>query len=113
MNLFWTLIVTLGGVSLGTALCFWLLARADEVDGPVWGIEHIYCPIIRILVLLLIVSQIYPVVDGTSSSIDFWRTLAQGGLFSDLLNLLFFGGLALSFIPVSATRYWPCRCKAC
>ena len=49
--------------------------------------------------MLTIVSQIYPVVDG-STSVDFWRNLAQGGLFNDLINLLFFGGLALSFLPL-------------
>lgn len=99
MNLFWTVLITLFAVLLGTALCFSMLARARDLDGPVWGIEHVFCPILRIVVLLLIVSQIYPVVDG-SSSIDFWRTLLQDGLFSDLINLLFFGGLALSFLPL-------------
>lgn len=99
MNLFWTVLITLFAVLLGTALCFSMLARARDLDGPVWGIEHVLCPILRIVVLLMIVSQIYPVVDG-SSSIDFWRTLVQDGLFSDLINLLFFGGLALSFLPL-------------
>lgn len=99
MNLFWTITFTLLVVSLGTSLCFWLLQRTRDLGGALWSIEHVYCPIIRILALLLIVSLIYPVADE-SSSIDFWRTLVSGGLFSDLINLLFFGGLALSFLPL-------------
>ena len=38
---------------------------------------HIVCPMIRILVLLSVVSLVYPAIDGQSSSIDFWKVLGQ------------------------------------
>ncbi len=100
MNLFWTILITVLAVSIGTTLCFRFLAQAREVDSPTWGIEHLLCPILRVLVLLVIVSQIYPAVDASTSSLEFWFVLVQGGLFSDLINILFFAGLALSFLPV-------------
>ena len=55
---------------------------------------------IRILVLLSVVSLVYPAIDGQSSSIDFWRVLGQQSQLNDLLNILFVAGLMLAFIPV-------------
>jgi hypothetical protein len=100
VNLFWTILLTLASVSAGTGLCFWLLHKAREVHTTVWILGHIVCPMIRILVLLSVVSLVYPAIDGQSSSIDFWRVLGQHEQFNDLLNLLFVAGLMLAFIPV-------------
>ncbi len=100
MSLLWIILVTLVGVGAGTGLCLWLMWQAHEVETSAWIFEHILCPIVRILVLLLIVSQIYPAITGNGSSLEFWRVLLSQGQFNHLVNLLFFGGLALSFIPV-------------
>ena len=100
MNLLWTILVTATSVILGTAFCFWLIQKAQEVDSPTWIFEHILCPVIRILVLLIVVSQVYPVIDANTTSIDFWRILTRQGQFNNLLNILFFAGLLLAFMPV-------------
>ena len=100
MNLFWTVLVTTTSVILGTGFCFWLIQKAQEVDSPTWILEHILCPIIRIMVLLIVVSQVYPVIDANTTSIDFWRILMRQGQFNNLLNILFFAGLLLAFMPV-------------
>lgn len=100
MNLAWVILVTLGSVIAGTCLCFWLLRHAQEVDSTTWILEHVICPIVRILVLLVIVSQIYPAIDTTTGSLDFWRVLLRQGQFNDLINILFFTGLALAFVPL-------------
>ena len=100
MSLFWTSPLTLLIVVAGTALCFWLLHKAHEVDSSVWILEHIVCPIIRIVVLLMVVSLIYPVIDEGSSTAEFWQVLRQQGQFNDLLNILFIAGLLMAFIPL-------------
>ncbi len=100
MNLLWTILLTVISVGVGTVLCFWLIYHAREVDSSVWILEHVACPIIRIVVLLIVVAQVYPVIDVNSSSVEFWKLLSQQGLFNDLLNILFFAGLLLSFIPL-------------
>ena len=100
MNPFWTILLTLASVSVGTGLCFWLLHQARDVHTTVWILGHIVCPMIRILVLLSVVSLVYPAIDGQSSSIDFWLVFAQQEQFNDLLNILFIAGLALAFIPL-------------
>ena len=100
MNPFWVVLLTLSSVSAGTGLCFWLLHKVHEAPASVWILEHILCPIIRVIVLLFVVSLVYPVIDTQSSSFEFWSVLGNLGQFNDLINLLFFAGLALSFLPV-------------
>lgn len=99
MSLLWTVPLTLVIVGAGTSLCFWLLHKAHEVDSSLWILEHIVCPIMRILVLLVIVSLVYPAIDG-HSTLDFWRVLGRNQQFNDLLNILFVAGLLLAFIPL-------------
>jgi hypothetical protein len=100
VNPWWTILLILASVSVGSGLCFWLLYQVREVHTTVWISGYIVCPIIRILVLLSVVSLVYPAIDGHSSSGDFWMVLGQQGQFNDLLNILFFGGLVLTFVPL-------------
>ena len=100
MNLLLVILITATSVILGTGLCFFLIYKAREVDSTIWVLEHIICPIMRIIVLLIVVSQVYPAIDENSTSLDFWRILGQQGQFSDIVNILFLAGLALSFIPL-------------
>ncbi len=100
MSLFWIILVTLGSVVAGTGLCYFMVYQAREVATTRWILEHVMCPLLRILVLLIVVSMIYPAIDAQSSSADFWRVLAQPQQFRDLVNLLFVAGLALAFVPL-------------
>jgi uncharacterized membrane protein YciS (DUF1049 family) len=100
VNLLWVVLVTASSVAVGTSLCFYLLYQAREVDATVWILEHVICPIIRIIVLLIVVSQVYPVIDANSSSADFWHILGQREQFTHLVNILFLFGLVLGFLPL-------------
>lgn len=100
MNLPWVILFTFASVLAGTGACFWLLYQAREVESTVWILEHIVCPVIRILVLLIVVSQIYPAVDDSLNSLEFWRVLASQGHFNNLVNILFVAGILLAFLPL-------------
>jgi len=100
VNPFWAIVLTLTSVSIGTGLCLWLLHKVQEVPTTLWIVGQIVCPMIRILVLFSVVSLVYPAIDEQSSSIEFWKMLGQQGQFNDLLNILFFAGLMLTFIPL-------------
>ena len=100
MNLPLTILFTIVSVSAGTSLCFWLTYKARDVDTSLWILDHIICPIIRIAVLLSVVSLVYPTINAESSASEFWQVLAHQGQFNLLLNILFFGGLAMSFLPL-------------
>lgn len=57
------------------------------------------------MVLVVIVSQIYPVIsldeNGRGmSSLEFWGIIFDQRHFNQLINVLFFGGLAITFIPL-------------
>lgn len=100
MNLFLVILTTTTSVVIGTSLCFYLLYQAREIDSTVWTLEHIVCPVIRIIVLLIVVSQVYPFIDENSTSLDFWWALGQQNQFRNIVNILFIAGLVLAFIPV-------------
>ena len=99
MNLPLTIVLTIASVVTGTSLCFWLLHKAHDVKSSVWILEHIVCPIIRIIVLLSVVSMVYPSILSESGSLEFWQALIQQGQFNKLINILFFAGLAMAFLP--------------
>jgi hypothetical protein len=100
VNLLWIIVITGLSAIAGTSLCFWLLTRAREVNTTSWVLQQVICPIIRLIVLMIIVSLVYPAIDEKISSLDFWRVLGQSGQFSDLLNILFLASLLLGFIPI-------------
>ncbi len=105
MSWFWIIVVAIGSVVSGTSICFYLLGRFSDVEASRWWFEHIACPLIRILVLLVIVSQIYPVISIDDygigmSSLEFWGILLMQSHINHLINILFFGSLTLSFIPL-------------
>lgn len=100
MNLLPALLITVVSVLGSTSLVFYLLHQTSDSTPMVWFLEHIFAPLLRVVVLLIVVSQVYPVIDGQSTSIDFWRHLGQQQQLRDIVNLLFFAGLLLAFIPV-------------
>ena len=100
MNPFATILLTLVSVGAGTSLCYWLLHKAHDVDSSLWILEHIVCPIIRVIVLLIIVSLVYPTIDDASTSLEFWQVLGQQDQFNNLINILFIAGLLMAFLPV-------------
>jgi hypothetical protein len=100
VNPFWVILLTLAIVAAGSGLCFWLLHKAREVHSSSWILDHIMCPVIRILVLLFIVSLVYPATDANAISLEFWQVLVQQEKFNNLLNILFFASLLLAFLPL-------------
>lgn len=100
MNLLWTILATIAIAAFGTGFCYWLIHKAQEVHSSLWILEHIVCPMLNILVLLVLVSLVYPLVDTGINSLEFWEMLTRQGRTTDLLNILFFVGLLLAFIPI-------------
>jgi hypothetical protein len=100
VNLLLALVITLASVLGSVSLCFYLLQKASDSASMAWFLEHIFAPLLRVVVLLIVVSQVYPVIDGQSTSVDFWRHLVQQQQFRDIVNILFFAGLLLAFVPV-------------
>lgn len=100
MNALLATLIIAGSVAGGIGLCFYLLQRAHHAPSMLWFLEHVFGPLVRVLVLLIVVSQVYPAIDGQSTSIDFWRGLGEGQQLRDIVNILFIFGLLLAFVPV-------------
>jgi len=100
MSLLWIIVLVGLTIISSTGLCFYLLRKTDDVDSTVWILEHVICPIIRILTLLIIVSLVYPVISPDTTAANFWRVLLQEQNINHVINILFFGSLFLAFIPV-------------
>jgi len=113
VNLLWVMFITGLSVIAGTSACFWLLGKAGEVNTTSWVLQRVICPIIRVMVLMIIVSLVYPTVDENISSLDFWRLLSHSGQFSDLLNILFLASLLLGFIPIINHPAFALPAQAC
>jgi hypothetical protein len=97
VNLLWTILATLAIAAFGTGFCYWLIHKAQEVQSTLWILKHIVCPMLNILVLLILVSRVYPLVYPGINSLEFWEMLNQQGRTTDLLNILFFVGLLLAW----------------
>ena len=113
MNVFWIILATIGCVVSGISLCFWLLQKADDENFTLWFLEHIACPIIRIVVLLIIVSLLYPSIGAESSTPGFWRVLFDQNHINDTVNILFFGSLMLSFLPIVSHPVFTLPLQSC
>ena len=91
--------MTVTSATLGSGLCLWLLHQARDIDSSLWIVQHILCPVIRIILLLIVVGFTYASINDSVTSAVFWQMLNQGQ-FNDLLNILFLAGLLLSFLPL-------------
>jgi hypothetical protein len=100
MNLPLATLVVIVSVAGGISLCFYLLGKFRDSSAMLWFLEHIGCPLIRVMILLIVVSQVYPAIDGQSGSLEFWRILGSGQQFRNIVNILFIAGLLLAFLPV-------------
>lgn len=113
MNLIWIILATIACVISGISLCFWLLQKASDDGFTIWFLEHIACPIIRIGVLLIIVSLLYPSTGVESSTLGFWQVLFQHNHINATINILFFGSLVLSFIPILSHPVFTLPLQSC
>ena len=98
MSWFWIVLLTIASVTLGTGLCYYLLQKTSDIEPTHWIAEHIACPILRILILIIIVSLIYPLIGNGDFS--FWEIILQPDHFNHLINILFFGSLIMAFLPL-------------
>lgn len=113
MSLIWIILATILCVISAISLCFWLLHKASDDSFTTWFLEHIACPIIRILALLTMVSLLYPGISTEASSIGFWRILFQHNHINDTINILFFGSLVLAFLPIASHPVFTLPLQSC
>jgi len=113
MSLFWIVIFTCLSVLASTGFCFYLLRKTSDVGPTVWILEHVICPILRILALLIIVSLIYPNLAPDTTAADYWSVLVHEQNINHAINILFFGSLLLAFIPFAGHPVFALPLQGC
>ena len=99
MSPFWIIIFTLLVVTTATAINYIAIRFTEDSDTTQWVLEHIHCPIVRILSLLVIVGLMYSNVNPGQESAIFWQLAFSGKNINNLINIVFFGSLLMAFIP--------------
>ena len=70
MNLLWTILGTIAIAAFGTGFCYWLIHQAQEVHSSLCILKHIVCPMLDILLLLILVSLVYPLAIRESTALN-------------------------------------------
>lgn len=65
-----------------------------------WMIEHIYCPLSKVLLMMLMAFLLFPLIETTTRYGQLFELFSQEDFVIDMMNILFFGGLLLSFLPL-------------
>lgn len=65
-----------------------------------WLMEHIYCPLARVLLLMLMAFLLYPLIVVTATYSELFNLFFEHDFIVSMLNILFLSSLAFSFAPV-------------
>jgi len=87
--------------SFGLAyLCFFLQQHFLYVAVAEWLTEHIYCPLLRVMLIMLMAFLLYPLMIPASNYDQLASLFSEHGFLINMLNLLFLASLLFSFLPL-------------
>ncbi len=88
-------------LSTGLALfCAWLNKKLHHINLGHWLMEHVYCPLGKTVILIIIMLLLFPVIDMRLNYNQLLTQLYEHNFLSSMTNILFVSGLILSFVPV-------------
>ena len=65
-----------------------------------WLMDHVYCPLARVLLLMLMAFLLYPMIVVSASYSTLFALFFNHDFLVSMLNILFLSSLAFSFVPV-------------
>lgn len=81
-------------------LCIFLHRHFLYIPTAEWLSEHIYCPLIRVLLLMLMAFLLFPLMLEQITYSQLLELFFKKDFLINMVNILFFSGLIFSFIPV-------------
>lgn len=90
-------------ILLSTALaflCSFLHKQLLYISSGEWLIEHIYCPVAKLLMLILIAFILTPLIINSISYSDLLMLFIKKHFLINMVNVLFVTSLVLAFLPV-------------
>ncbi len=99
LQFFWiALAITV--LSVGLAIfCSWLHQQLMANSAGEWLLEHVYCPLAKVLLLMLMAFLLFPLVVEQTRYSDLINLLMQQNFIINMVNILFVSSLLLSFLP--------------
>ena len=91
------IIVLSVGIGYGCALIHKHLMYSSAGE---WLVEHIYCPLARVLLLITCAFLLLPLIHTTTSYGDLLTVFFLQDFLINLVNILFASSLIISFLPV-------------
>lgn len=81
-------------------LCSVLHKQLLYITAGEWLIQHIYCPVAKVLLLMLMAFLLFPLIIEFTSYSNLAALFLHKDFLINMVNILFISSLLLSFIPV-------------
>ncbi|MBL7000798.1 MAG: hypothetical protein ISR73_13115 [Gammaproteobacteria bacterium] len=93
------LLVTLLSTVLAYA-CIRLHKKLLYIAAAEWLMEHVYCPLAKVLLLMLMAFLLFPMIFTDISYSQLSQLFLQTSFLINMLNILFFCSLLFTFLPL-------------
>jgi hypothetical protein len=90
-------------IALSTALayaCILLHKQLLYIAAAEWLMEHVYCPMARVLLLMLMAFLLFPMIFIDINYAQLGKLFLQYSFLINMLNILFFSSLLFTFVPL-------------
>jgi len=88
-------------LSTGVAiLCVYLHAHLLQVIAGTWLTDHIYCPVVKTMILVIMTLLLFPLMVQQADYSQVFNVFVEREYLTQMLNILFVSGLLISFIPL-------------
>ena len=95
--------ISLTIILLSTALaflCAFLHKQLLYIATGEWLMEHIYCPVAKLFILIIMAFTLMPLIINTISYEDLLMLFKKKDFLINMLNILFVSSLILTFLPL-------------
>lgn len=79
--------------------CAFLLKQLLTIALGEWLVDHVYCPLAKVLLLMFMAFMLFPLIVETSNYRDIAGLFMQADFLMHTINILFVSSLLVSFLP--------------
>lgn len=79
--------------------CAFLLKQLLAMALGEWLVEHVYCPLAKVLMLMFMAFSLFPLIVESTSYSDLINLFMKYDFVMNMLNILFVSSLLVSFLP--------------
>lgn len=80
-------------------ICIFLNKQFLYITAAEWLTEHVYCPVAKVLLLMLMAFLLFPLMIESTSYSQLFQLFFKPDFLINMLNILFFSSLLFTFLP--------------